>query len=102
MSIKSHIHETYGTLKKTSFCTKEYAKIHIHISNLEGNGKQLFSTHFAKKEGFAFLILKICIETTLENFVHKTCCNYFQAYDVTLICSLFVRILYSIYMLYNK
>jgi hypothetical protein len=29
MSTKSHIHETYGTLKKTSFCTKEYAEIQI-------------------------------------------------------------------------
>jgi hypothetical protein len=29
MSTKSHIHETYKTLKKTSFCTKGYAKIHI-------------------------------------------------------------------------
>jgi hypothetical protein len=28
MSTKSHIHETYGTLKKTSFCTKGYAEIH--------------------------------------------------------------------------
>jgi hypothetical protein len=29
MSTKSHIHERYGTLKKTSFCTKGYAEIHI-------------------------------------------------------------------------
>jgi hypothetical protein len=29
MSTKSHIHETYGTLKEMSFCTKGYAKIHI-------------------------------------------------------------------------
>jgi hypothetical protein len=29
MSTKSHIHKTYGTLKKTSFCTKGYAEIHI-------------------------------------------------------------------------
>jgi hypothetical protein len=29
MSTKSHIHETYGTLKKMSFCTKGYAEIHI-------------------------------------------------------------------------
>jgi hypothetical protein len=29
MSTKSHINETYGTLKKMSFCTKGYAKIHI-------------------------------------------------------------------------
>jgi hypothetical protein len=29
MSTKSHIHKTYGTLKKTSFCTKGYPKIHI-------------------------------------------------------------------------
>jgi hypothetical protein len=28
MLIKSHIHETYGTLKKKSFCTKGYAEIH--------------------------------------------------------------------------
>ena len=29
MSTKSHIHEMYGTLRKTSFCTKGYAEIHI-------------------------------------------------------------------------
>jgi hypothetical protein len=40
------------------------------------------------------------METTLENFACKTCYDYFQACDMTLICSLFVRILYSSYMLY--
>jgi hypothetical protein len=29
MSTKSHIHKTYGTLKKPSFCIKGYAEIHI-------------------------------------------------------------------------
>ena len=29
MSTKSHIHKTYETLKKTSFCTKGYGEIHI-------------------------------------------------------------------------
>jgi hypothetical protein len=29
MSTKSHIHKTYGTLKKMSFCTKGYVGIHI-------------------------------------------------------------------------
>jgi hypothetical protein len=29
MSTKSHIHETYGTLKERSFCTNGYAEIHI-------------------------------------------------------------------------
>jgi hypothetical protein len=43
------------------------------------------------------------METTLEYFTRKTCYNYFQVYDITLICSLFVRILYFNYMLcYNK
>jgi hypothetical protein len=42
------------------------------------------------------------METTLENFARKTYYDYFQTYDVTLICSLFVKILYSSYMLYNK
>jgi hypothetical protein len=28
MSTKSHIQKTNGTLKKTSVCTKGYAKIH--------------------------------------------------------------------------
>jgi hypothetical protein len=28
MLTKSHIHETYETFKKTSFCTKGYAEIH--------------------------------------------------------------------------
>ena len=42
------------------------------------------------------------METTLENFAHKTCYDYFQAYDVNLICLVLVRILYSDYMLYNK
>jgi hypothetical protein len=44
----------------------------------------------------------MCMETTLENFAHKTYYDYFQTYDVTLICSLFVRILYSTYMLNIK
>jgi hypothetical protein len=47
-----------------------------------------------KKEGFVFLTLKICMETTLENFTRKTCYDYFQAYDIPLICSLFIRIIY--------
>jgi hypothetical protein len=38
--------------------------------------------------------IKIPIETTLENFTRKTCYDYFQAYDITLIFSLFVRVLY--------
>jgi hypothetical protein len=42
------------------------------------------------------------LEMILENFARKTCYDYFQAYDVILICSLFVRILYFSYMLYNK
>jgi hypothetical protein len=29
MSTKSHTHKTYETLRKTSFCTKGYAEIHI-------------------------------------------------------------------------
>jgi hypothetical protein len=29
ISTKSHIHETYGTLKKMSFFTKEYAEFHM-------------------------------------------------------------------------
>jgi hypothetical protein len=49
-----------------------------------------------------FLTLKICMETTLKNFTRKMCYDYFQAYDITLICSLFVRIPYSNYMLYYK
>jgi hypothetical protein len=40
------------------------------------------------------------METTLENFTRKTCYDYFQAYDISLICSLFVGILYFNYMLY--
>jgi hypothetical protein len=40
------------------------------------------------------------METTLENFPCKMCYDYFQVYDITLICSLFVRILYFNYMLY--
>jgi hypothetical protein len=42
------------------------------------------------------------METTLEDFTCKTCYDYFQVYDITLICSLFVRILYFNYMLYYK
>jgi hypothetical protein len=61
-----------------------------------------FPTRVASKEGFAFLTLKICMETRLENFTYKTCYDYFQAYDITLICSLFLRILYFSYMLYYK
>jgi hypothetical protein len=29
METKSHTHKMYGTLRKTSFCTKGYAEIHI-------------------------------------------------------------------------
>jgi hypothetical protein len=36
------------------------------------------------------------METTLKNFARKTCYDHFQAYDVTLICSLFVRITYHL------
>jgi hypothetical protein len=42
------------------------------------------------------------MKMTLENFTCKTCYDYFQVYDITLICLLFVRILYFNYMLYNK
>jgi hypothetical protein len=42
------------------------------------------------------------METTLENFTRKTYYDYFQVYDITLICSLFVRILYFNYMLYYE
>jgi hypothetical protein len=42
------------------------------------------------------------METTLENFARKTCYNYFQAYDVTFICSVLIRIPHSNSMLYNK
>jgi hypothetical protein len=74
----------------------------LHISNLEGNGKQSFSTCISLIEGFIFLRLKICMETTLENFTRKTYYDYFPVYDITLICSLFVTILYFNYMLYRK
>jgi hypothetical protein len=40
MSIESHTHETYGTLRKTSFCTKGYAEIHIQRQFFDNeNGK---------------------------------------------------------------
>jgi hypothetical protein len=42
------------------------------------------------------------METTLTNFASKTCYDYFQVYDITLICILFVRILYFNYMLYYE
>jgi hypothetical protein len=42
------------------------------------------------------------METTLENFTGKMCYDYFQAYDITFICSLFVRILFFNYMHYYK
>ena len=38
----------------------------------------------------------------LENFASKMCYDHFQAYNITLIYSLFIRILYSSYMLYYK
>ena len=40
------------------------------------------------------------MEMILENFTRKTCYDYFQAYDMTLICSQFVKILYFNQMLY--
>jgi hypothetical protein len=65
MFIKSHIHKTNETLRKTSFCTKEYAEIHIqrtYLHNKMGIGEILgmkirtvgtcfdaFSTHGIKK-----------------------------------------------------
>jgi hypothetical protein len=42
------------------------------------------------------------METIFENFVHKTCYDNFEVYDITLMCSVFVRILYSNYMLHYK
>jgi hypothetical protein len=42
------------------------------------------------------------METTLKNFILKTCYDYFQAYNITLIFSLFVKILYFNYMHYYK
>jgi hypothetical protein len=44
MSTKSHIHKTYETLRKTSFCTEEYAEIHIQrpfLDNKIGIGEIL-------------------------------------------------------------
>ena len=44
MSINTHIHEMYGTLRKTSFCTKRYAEIHIQrpfFDNKKGTCKIL-------------------------------------------------------------
>jgi hypothetical protein len=44
MSTKSHIHKTYETLRKTPFCTKRCAEIHIQrpfIDNKLGIGKIL-------------------------------------------------------------
>jgi hypothetical protein len=38
----------------------------------------------------------------LEKFARKMYYDYFQTYDVILICSLFVRILCSSYMFYNN
>jgi hypothetical protein len=57
---------------------------------------------FYIKQGFAFFILKIYTETILKNIARKTCYDNFQVYNVILICSILVRILYSSYMLYNK
>jgi hypothetical protein len=37
---------------------------------------------------------------TLEKFTRKMCYYYFQAYNIILICSLFVGILYFSNMLY--
>jgi hypothetical protein len=42
------------------------------------------------------------METTLVNFAGKMCDDYFKTYDITLVCSLYVRILCSSYMLYNN
>ena len=39
---------------------------------------------------------------TPKNFAYKMWYAYFQAYDVTFICLVLVRILYSNSMLYNK
>jgi hypothetical protein len=42
MSTKYHIHKTYETLRKTSFCTKGYAEIHIQrpfLANKKGIGE---------------------------------------------------------------
>jgi hypothetical protein len=47
-SIKSHIHKMYGTLRKTSFCTKGCAEIHI---------QRLF--FYIEKGMWKILVLKI-------------------------------------------
>jgi hypothetical protein len=70
-----------------------------------GKEKEKPSTTMHLKLGISlpnFFTLKFCMETTLENFTRKTCYDYFQAYDIILICSLFVRILYFNYMHYYK
>jgi hypothetical protein len=49
-----------------------------------------FHMYFVNRRVRIFLRLKICMETTLENFIRKTCYDYFQLYDITLIYSLYV------------
>jgi hypothetical protein len=61
----------------------------------------IFHIYFVKRR-IRILRLKICMEMILENFTRKTYYDYFQVYDITLIYSLFVRILYFNYMLYYK
>jgi hypothetical protein len=51
--------------------------------------KIVFHMYFVNRR-VPFLRLKICMEMILENFTLKTCYDYFQVYDTTLICSLFV------------
>ena len=50
---------------------------------------------FCVKRRIHILKTKIFYETMLIYFARKTCYDYFQAYDVILKCSLFVRMLYS-------
>jgi hypothetical protein len=69
MSIKSHIHEAYGTLRKMSFCIKGYAEIHIERSFLDN-----------KKGIWEIIVMKIqTVSTCLGvSFTHRFLFLFFK------------------------
>jgi hypothetical protein len=92
MSTKSHIHETYGTLKKTSFCTKGYAEIHIEMPFFDNKNSiwkilqlkiQMAETCFSASSKRTIFIFKISIFGGILKLYHwADVCNFWQFWAV--------------------
>jgi hypothetical protein len=62
MSTKSHMHKTYETLRKMSFCTKGYAQ-GCHTRRPKANGWAGSLAHYAEREPG---VLYICSKYSLK------------------------------------